>query len=436
MPLEVVDLRSEQGVPGSLVRRHGGWDAPELADAAAAVRRIVADVRRDGDAAVLGYTERFDGISLPPGRLRVGVDERDTAAARVDGALTAAMERAAESIRAFAVSQRPQDWALDRDGAVTGQVHRPIRRVGIYAPGGRGAYPSTVLMTAVPAAVAGVEQVVLCTPPDAETGAPADAILAAAAIAGIDEIYRVGGAQAIAAMAYGTDTIRACEKIVGPGNVYVTLAKREVYGSVGIDGLFGPSESLVVADDRATPSFAAAELLTQAEHDPEAAAILVTTSEAMLAGCLRELEEGMRVLPRAEGIRDALAAHGIAVLVRDLEQAAEVVDAIAPEHLCVQVADPEAFLSTVRSAGTALLGDLTAATLSDYVAGPSHVLPTARTARFSSGLGVRDFMVAINTVSYTLDAVRRDAPVTQAMAEAEDLQAHWEAVRLRLDGPS
>jgi histidinol dehydrogenase len=288
-------------------------------------------------------------------------------------------------------------------------------------------------MTAIPAAVAGVEEIVLCTPPDPATAAPADAIMAAAQVAGVTEVYRVGGAQAIAAMAFGTATIPACEKVVGPGNVYVTLAKREVYGIVGIDGLFGPSESLVVADERADASFVAAELLTQAEHDPEAAAVLVTTSEDMLSASMRELSDRMAGLPRADAIRDAIASHGLAVLVRNLEQAADVSNAIAPEHLCVHVGDPGAFLPLVRAAGTVLLGDMTAATLSDYCAGPSHVLPTARTARFSSGLGVRDFMVSINTVAYTRDGVAGDAPVARELAAAEDLQAHWEAVRVRLE---
>jgi histidinol dehydrogenase len=433
VPLEVVDLRAETGVPPSLLRRHGGWDRPELAEPAAAVHRILSDVRESGDEAVIGYTEKFDGVTLEPGALRVSVEERDAAAARMEPELMNAMRAAAANIRAFHEAQRPSDWSVSRDGAEAGQVFRPIRRVGLYAPGGRGAYPSTVLMTAIPALVAGVPEVVLCTPPG-EDGLPAPVILAAAQVAGVEEIYRVGGAQAVGAMAYGTESIAAVEKIAGPGNVYVTLAKREVFGTVGIDGLFGPSESLVVADARANPAFAAAELLTQAEHDPEAAAILVTDSEEFLGDVLRALNERLPGLPRAASIREALAAHGLAVLVRDLTQAAEVSDAIAPEHLCVQTADPQAFLENVHAAGSALLGDLTAAAMSDYCAGPSHVLPTARTARFSSGLGVRDFLVGINTVSYTAGALRREAPVAEALAGAEDLQAHRDAIRARLDG--
>jgi histidinol dehydrogenase len=287
-------------------------------------------------------------------------------------------------------------------------------------------------MTAVPAMVAGVPEVALATPPDG-AGNPSPVVMAAARVVGIDEIYRIGGAQAIGALAYGTDTVSACDKICGPGRTYTTIAKQQVYGIVGIDGLFGPSESVVVCDERARPRYAAVELLTQAEHEPGAAAILVTTSERVLGECLKEVEERLRRLPNAADIREAFAAHGLAILVRDLEQAAEIVNELAPEHLCIQTADPHAFLASVHAAGAALLGDDTAATLSDYCAGPSHVLPTARTARFASGLGVRDFMVGINTVRYSRRALFNDAPVADALAQAEGLQAHREALHARLE---
>jgi histidinol dehydrogenase len=277
-----------------------------------------------------------------------------------------------------------------------------------------------------------VSDLVLCTPPD-PSGRPSDIVMAAAQAVGIEEIYRIGGAQAIAAMAYGTGTVPACDKVCGPGRVYTTLAKQQVYGLVGIDGLFGPSESVVVADDRAKPSYAAAELLTQAEHDPDAAAVLITTSEALLGDCLREVEQRLRRLPNARDIRDAFTAHGLAVLVSDLERAAEIVNLLAPEHVCIQLADPEAFLGMLTAAGAALLGDDAAATLGDYCAGPSHVLPTARTARFQSGLGVRDFLVSINTISYTRQALFNDAPVADTLAAAEGLQAHREDVHVRLE---
>jgi histidinol dehydrogenase len=431
MPLEVLDLRQEVGLPDR-VRRHGGWDRPELAKPMHEVQRILADVREDGDDALIAYTHSFDGAELDEGSLRVDPDERDIAAKRVEPKVLDALRAAADNIRAFHEAQRPQSWTLERDGISVGQVFRPIRRVGLYAPGGRGAYPSTVLMTAIPAQVAGVPEIALCTPPD-HSGLVSDVILAAAQVAGIDEIYRIGGAQAIGAMAYGTDTIRPCDKISGPGNIYVTLAKREVYGICGIDGLFGPSESVVVADGHAKPVFVAAELLTQAEHDPEASAILVTTSEELMGAAVMEAERRLRRLPRVKEIRESLAMHGLALLVRDLDQAAEVVNHLAPEHLCVHVADPDGFLEHVEASGCVLLGEATPAALSDYCAGPSHVLPTARTARFSSGLGVRDFLVGLNTVRYDRQALFREAPLADSLAEAEGLQAHREDIRVRLE---
>jgi histidinol dehydrogenase len=429
MPLEVIDARTE--FP-DVLRKRSSWDSAEYVKEASVVRRILEDVRDRGDVALLEYTRSFDGAELSVDSIAVSVEERDEAAARVDRSVVEALEAAAERIRVFHDAQRPEDWSIDRDGAVVGQVFRPIRRVGLYAPAGRTALPSTVLMTAIPARVAGVADLVLCTPPD-PSGRPSDIVMAAAQAVGIEEIYRIGGAQAIAAMAYGTATVPACDKVCGPGRVYTTLAKQQVYGLVGIDGLFGPSESVVVADERAKPSYAAAELLAQAEHDPDAAAVLITTSEALLGECLREVEQRLRRLPNARDIRDAFTAHGLAVLVSDLERAAEIVNLLAPEHVCIQLADPEAFLGMLTAAGAALLGDDAAATLGDYCAGPSHVLPTARTARFQSGLGVRDFLVSINTISYTRRALFNDAPVADTLAGAEGLQAHREDVHVRLE---
>ena len=428
MPLEVVDARDE--FP-DILRKRASWDSAEYTKEAAVVRRILEDVRNDGDGALIEYTRQFDGCELSPQGIKVTLAERDELADRVDLQTVDALVAAAERIRVFHEAQRPQDWTIDRDGARVGQVFRPIQRVGLYAPAGRTALPSTVLMTAVPARVAGTPELVLCTPPD-RNGDPSAVVMAAARVVGIEEIYRVGGAQAIAAMAYGTQSIAGCDKVCGPGRVHTTLAKQFVYGFVGIDGLFGPSESVVVADERAKPSYAAAELLTQAEHDPDAAAVLVTTSERFLGECLFEVEKRLRRLPNAKDIRDAFAAHGLAVLVRDLDQGADIVNLLAPEHLCIQVAEPEKFLGNVRAAGAALLGDDSAATLSDYCAGPSHVLPTARTARFQSGLGVRDFLVGINTIEYSRQGLFNDAPVADALAVAEGLQAHRENLHVRL----
>jgi histidinol dehydrogenase len=428
MPLEVVDARDE--FP-DILRKRASWDSAGYTKESAVVRRILEDVRNDGDEALIEYTRQFDGCDLTPAGLRVPLQERDRAADTVDEQTVDALVAAADRIRIFHEAQRPEDWQIDRDGAKVGQVFRPIQRVGLYAPAGRTALPSTVLMTAVPARVAGTPELILCTPPD-RNGDPSAVVMAAARVVGIEEIYRIGGAQAIAAMAYGTQTLPGCDKVCGPGRVYTTLAKQFVYGYVGIDGLFGPSESVVVADERAKPPYSAAELLTQAEHDPDAAAILVTTSEQFLGECLFEVERRLRRLPNAKDIRDAFAAHGLAVLVSDLDQAADVVNLLAPEHLCIHVAEPEKFLGLIRAAGAALLGDDTAATLSDYCAGPSHVLPTARTARFQSGLGVRDFLVGINTVEYSRQALFRDAPVADALSVAEGLQAHRDNLHVRM----
>jgi len=431
MPLEVVDARAETGVP-EVLRKHRDWSRPELARDIATVRRVVEDVRERGDDALCHYSKLVYGAEVTPATLPVPIAERDKAAGRVERRVREALETAAAHIRTFHEAQRPDDWSLDRDGAKVGQVFRPIRRVGVHAPAGGFPLPSSLLMTVVPAQVAGVGEIALCCPADT-SGAPPDVMLAAAQVCEVDEIYRIGGAHAIAALAYGTETIGACDKVAGPGGLYTTLAKREVFGTVGIDGLFGPSESVVVTDERARPTYAAAELLTQAEHDPEAAAVLVTTSEEFLGACLKEVEAQLQRLPNVADIRESLANHGLAVLVRDFDQAAEIVNELAPEHVCLQVADPPALLAKLRAAGAVMLGDDTPATVSDYCAGPSHVLPTARTARFQSGLGVRDFLVAMNTVEYSRQALFRDAPVADALAAAEGLQAHREGLHARLE---
>ena len=429
MPLEVVDARTD--LPDVLHKR-ASWDSAEYTKEAAVVRRILEEVRASGDDALIEYTRTFDGADLTPEGLRVPVEERDALADTVEKGFVDALVSAAERIRLFHEAQRPDDWTIERDGARVGQVFRAIQRVGLYAPAGRTALPSTVLMTAVPARVAGTPELVLCTPPN-RNGDPSSIVMAAARVCGIEEIYRIGGAQAIAAMAYGTETIPGVDKVCGPGRVHTTLAKQQVYGYVGIDGLFGPSESIVVADERANPRYSAAELLTQAEHDPDAAAILVTTSQDFLGECLAEVEQRLRKLPNASDIRAAFVQHGLAVVVRDLDQAAEIVNLMAPEHLCIHTGDPGKFLGMIRASGAALLGDDTPATLSDYCAGPSHVLPTARTARFQSGLSVRDFLVGINTVEYDRQALFRDAPIADAIATAEGLQAHREDLHVRLE---
>ena len=411
------------------------WEGPEFTKHIAAVRRVVEDVRERGDEALCDYSKQVYGADVGVDNIAVDVAERDAAAARVEAKVLDALDRAVVNIRAFHEAQMPSDWTIDREGAVVGQVFRPIRRVGFHAPAGGYPLPSSLLMSVVPALVAGVDELAVCCPADA-SGAPPDVMLAAAKVAGVEEIYRIGGAHAIAALAFGTESVKSCDKVCGPGGLYTALAKREVLGTVGIDGFYGPSEAAVVADADARPAYAAAELLKEAEHGPDSVATLITTSEEFLGQCLQELETQLRKLARAGDIRETLAAHGLAIVVRDLEQAAQLVNDIAPEHLSLHVRDPEELLKHVRFAGTVLLGDETPATLSDYCAGPSHVLPTARTARFQSGLGVRDFLVGINTVEYSRQGLFNDAPIADALAVAEDLQAHRENLHVRLEEQS
>jgi histidinol dehydrogenase len=431
MPLEVVDARTEQGVPRAM-RGRTLWEGPEFTKHVAAVRRVVDDVRERGDEALCDYSKQVYGAELGLEDIGVGLDERDAAAARVDTKVLDALERAVVNIRAFHEAQLPADWTIDRDGAAVGQVYRPVRRVGFHAPAGGYPLPSSLLMSVVPALVAGVEEIAVCCPADA-TGAPPDVMLAAAKVAGIEEVYRVGGAHAIAALAFGTESVVPCDKVCGPGGLYTALAKREVLGTVGIDGFYGPSEAAVVADDGARPAFSAAELLKEAEHGPDSVATLITTSEEFLGECLKELELQLRKLTRSKDVRDTLAAHGMALVVRDLDQAAQIVNDLAPEHLSIHVRDPESFLKHVRAAGTALLGDETPATLSDYCAGPSAVLPTGGAARHTRGLSVFDFLVGINTVAYTGTALFRDAHIADALSEAEGMEAHRAALHLRLE---
>jgi histidinol dehydrogenase len=432
MPLEVLDARTEQGVPRAM-RGRTLWEGPEFTKHVTAVRRVVEDVRERGDEALCDYSKQVYGADIGVDNIPVDTGERDAAAARVDAKIVDALERAVVNIRAFHEAQLPSDWKIDRDGAVVGQVFRPVKRVGFHAPAGGYPLPSSLLMSVVPALVAGVDEIAVCCPADA-SGAPPDVMLAAAKVAGVGEIYRVGGAHAIAALAFGTDSVRACDKVCGPGGLYTALAKREVLGTVGIDGFYGPSESAVVADDGAVPRYSAAELLKEAEHGPDSVATLITTSEEFLGECLKELETQLRKLSRAHDVRDTLATHGLALVVRDLDQAADVVNDLAPEHLSIHVRDPEAFLAKVRAAGTALLGDETPATLSDYCAGPSAVLPTGGAARHTRGLSVYDFLVGINTVSYTGTALFRDAHIADALSEAEGMEAHRAALHLRLEG--
>jgi histidinol dehydrogenase len=404
--------------------------APEVY---AAVDAILAAVRARGDAAVLEYSARFDGVAPPDAAgLRIPPAEFAAAETALPGAARAALAYAAERIERYHAAALPKGWRItDEHGSVLGQEIRPLGRVGVYVPGGRAAYPSTVLMTALPAKVAGVREIVLVTPPGPGGRVPA-AVLAAAHLAGITEGYRLGGAQAIAALAYGTATIRRVDKIVGPGNVYVTLAKQRVFGEVGVDMVAGPSEILVVADGAADPAWVAADLLAQAEHDPMARAVLVTDAPALAEAVAGALGAQLDALPRRDIAAEALRSHGALVVVATLDDAVELADRLAPEHLELFVAAPQALLGRVRHAGAVFLGGTTPEVVGDYVAGPSHVLPTAGTARFSSPLGTEDFVRRSSIVEYAPAGLEAARPHLRALAELEGLLAHARAAEIRM----
>jgi histidinol dehydrogenase len=427
--LKRIDLRGSRSDPTDLLPRASEETAAEAREQ---TRAILNAVRREGDDAVARFTRRFDGYQGDA--FEVAEVEVKAALAELHAGLRRALERAAERIRWFHELARPHGWRTERDGAVLGIDYQPLRRVGVYVPGGLGAYPSTVLMTVVPAKVAGVAEVVLCTPPGPD-GQVNRGILAAAGIAGADRVYRIGGAQAIAAMAYGTATVPRCELVAGPGNVYVAEAKRLVAGegACAIEGYAGPTEVVILADDTADPRLVAADLVAQAEHDPLATALLVTPSEALVDAVEEALAVEVAAAPRHERrIRQALAGQGGAVLVTDLDQAIRVIDAFAPEHLEVQTADAPGVAARVRVAGTIFVGPATPVALGDYAAGPNHTLPTGGTARFAGGLTTADFMIPVNWVEYTPEALADLAPVVDALSAAEDLPAHARAVRIRL----
>ncbi|MCU1485888.1 MAG: histidinol dehydrogenase [Actinomycetia bacterium] len=395
----------------------------------AAVQEILADVRARGDEAVRDLTEKFDGTR--PGDLRVPPGELDAALARIPAELREALTVAAGNIRAYHETQVVPEVAHERDGIVVRDLRRPVDRAGLYVPGGRAKYPSTVLMTAVPARVAGVPELVLCVPPGKD-GKVSDEVLAAAAIAGVDELYAIGGAQAIAAMAYGTETIRPVDVIVGPGNVYVALAKREVAGTVGIPSSFaGPSEVVVIADGSAPAAYAAVDVVLQAEHGPDGLAWLVTWDEAVADEVTAEVARIVEASPRRADIEATLAEGGYAVVCDGPEQALAVANAIAPEHLELMTADPDSLLPLVRHAGAVFCGPWSPASVGDYLAGPNHVLPTNGSARFSEALRVDDFVKHIHVVTLDEAALAKVAPHVAALAEAEGLAAHADSVRAR-----
>ncbi|MEZ5140854.1 MAG: histidinol dehydrogenase [Acidimicrobiales bacterium] len=399
----------------------------------AAVKEILAAVRDRGDEAVRDLTERFDGVR--PASLRVPPGDIAAALEAIDPELRAALEAAAAGIEDFHRTQLVGDHTYERDGIVVEGRKVPVDRAGCYVPGGRAIYPSTVLMTAIPAKVAGVPEVVLCVPPDA-TGSVPQVTLAAAAVAGVDEVYAVGGAQAVGAMAYGTESVRPVDVIVGPGNVFVAIAKREVAGLVGVPSSFpGPSEVVVIADGSAPVDLAAVDVILQAEHGPGGLAWLISWDEAALDSIDAEIAAQVAVAPRRGEIESTFAEGGYAVLVDSPEQAVAVSNTIAPEHLELITADPQALVPLVRHAGAVFCGPWSPASVGDYLAGPSHVLPTDGTARFGSALTVSDFQTDVHVVTLDRVAVERAAPTVAAIARAEGLAAHAESVLRRLDRP-
>jgi histidinol dehydrogenase len=401
------------------------------ADVGTAVARIIDDVAVRGDAALVEYTNRFDRVLLSAEQLRLGPDEIASGAGTASPDTVAALRVAAERIEAFHRRQLPSDINyVDDVGVRLGQRWRPIEAVGLYVPGGTASYPSSVLMNAIPARVAGVERLAMAVP--APDGVLNPLVLAAARLAGIDEIYRIGGAQAIAALAYGTATVAPVDKIVGPGNAYVAAAKRRVFGRVGIDMIAGPSEILVVADRRNDPSWIAADLLSQAEHDAAAQPLLITDDTGFAQAVERAVERHLQMLPRADTARASWRENGAMIVVSGWDEAVTLIDRIAPEHLELAVDDPDWIAGRVRHAGAIFLGRHTPEAIGDYVAGPNHVLPTSRSARFASGLGVLDFMKRTTLVGCDANSLAALAPAAIRLARAEGLDAHALSLTLRL----
>lgn len=409
-----------------------GQKREEAEDVDQAVASIIADVRTRGDQAVIELTARFDRLSLAPETLAFSQAEIDAEVAKVSAEDRAALELAADRIRAYHLRQKPQDesWT-DAAGATLGWRWTPVSAAGLYVPGGLASYPSSVLMNAIPAKVAGVERLVIaCPTPDGKVN---PLVLLAARIARVDQVYRIGGAQAIAALAYGTETIQPVDKITGPGNAFVAAAKRRVFGRVGIDMIAGPSEILVIADADNDPDWIALDLLSQAEHDESAQSILITTDAAFGQAVADAVSKRLETLERRAIAGASWAQHGAVILARDLAEAAALSNRVAPEHLELCVADPETLSQKITHAGAIFLGQYTPEAIGDYIGGPNHVLPTARSARFSSGLSVLDFMKRTTLAKMTPAALKAIGPAAERLATSESLQAHGLSVRARLD---
>ena len=405
-------------------------DADDAVERAA--QSILADVKARGDAAVLEYTAKFDGVkAASTNDLRVSSSDIANALQTIPAATRTALEAAAARVRTYHEKQKAESWTYtEADGTVLGQQVTPLDRAGLYVPGGKAAYPSSVLMNAIPAKVAGVPELIMVTPtPGGETNA---LVLAAAAIAGVDTIYRIGGAQAIGALAYGTQTIPQVDKITGPGNAYVAAAKRRVFGTVGIDMIAGPSEILVISDGSADPDWVAMDLFSQAEHDEIAQAILLCPDAAFIEKVAASIDKQIASMPRAAIINASLTGRGALIKTRDLAHACEIANQIAPEHLELSVADPDALLPLIRHAGAIFMGIYSSEALGDYCAGPNHVLPTSRTARFSSPLGVYDFQKRSSIIKVSRDSARTLGKIASTLAHGEGLPAHAKSAEFRL----
>lgn len=432
--MQIIEIKSQaefDAVALDICRGAGGPDSASLTDKLTAVQSIIDAVRERGDAAVSEFTERFDGVVLSPERFELTGDEILTARSTVERPIREALERAHANILHFHKKNLRQSWEdVAPDGSVLGQRITAIRSVGLYVPGGTAFYPSSVLMNIVPARVAGVGAIVMVSPPS-YNGSIHPLVLTAACIAGATRVFRIGGAQAIAALAYGTETIPPVLKIAGPGNIYVTLAKRLVSTVCDIDKEAGPSEVVVIADEQAEPRRVAIELLAQAEHDEEARPMLVTTSSTLVRQVVLVIEEELKTLPRAGIIRKSLAAKGRTYIVRDVEEAAKLTSLIAPEHLSIQTRNPRAVLEQVPDVGCAVLGGETSVAVGDYYAGPNHILPTGGRARFSSPLTAEDFRKVTSVISFSPERMKAAADDIIALANAEGLQAHARAIEIR-----
>jgi len=414
------------------LNRENDYGTPEQNEI---VKTIVQAVRTEGDAALLRYTEQLDRIRLTAGQLRVTDEELQAAYQKVEPTFVEAIRAAADNIRAFHMKQKRNSWMdVQPDGSILGQIIRPLKRVGVYVPGGKAAYPSSVLMNVIPAQVAGVPEIVMVTPPS--TGGEEGInpyILVAAAEAGVTELYRVGGAQAIAALAYGTDSIARVDKICGPGNIFVALAKREVYGAVNIDSLAGPSEIAILADDTAQPAYIAADLLSQAEHDEMASAILVTPSRKLGEAVAAEVERQLELLPRRDIARASIDHYGEVVVTESLTEGIELINRLAPEHLEIITEEPMSLAGRIENAGAIFLGPYSSEPVGDYFAGPNHIIPTNGTARFASPVDLDDFIKKSSLIYYSREALLANGEQIMELARREGLEGHARAIAIRLD---